>query len=577
MAGSIPENIVEKIKTDTDILDLISEYVTLKKAGKNFVGLCPFHNEKTPSFTVSPDKGFFHCFGCKESGNAVGFIMRHENLDYPEALRFLAKRASITIPEKGSANSITTKLYQAIEYALSFYVKHLKNSTAYEYIKSRGISDDTIKELSIGFSPAGWDNLQNELVKDKLSPEVFEKAGLLVKREKKSGYYDKFRNRLMFPIFSLSGRPIGFGGRALSDEEGPKYLNSPETAIYHKGSVLYGLNWSKNSIRQSAKAVITEGYFDYISLYQSGIKNTVAVSGTGFTANQANLLARFGDEVILLYDADSAGLKATFRAVEVLYNSGLEPKVVRLPEGLDPDSFIAEHGHEKLAVLIDTAKSYLEFVRDSLPDKFVKLSISRQEKLIKSLAETAAGIDDKLKHELFVRKAIEIFDLPLSAESKFHKRGDTQKTKRKSSEQIGRAKFEITYLGLLMSHPEFIDESLKVIKGDNFTDSLNRGIYEKLNDVNIENFLVGDFLEQFIEKDLRIRLTEIISSYTEGESPEVLFAEGISNFKVFIASDLRSKLIYEITIAEKEGKIEESEKLYRELRDLQNTANQERI
>lgn len=584
MAGPIPENIVEKIKNDTDILDLISEYVTLKKAGKNYVGLCPFHNEKTPSFTVSPDKGFFHCFGCKESGNAIGFIMRHESLDFPEALRFLAKRAGIAIPEKGSVDSIATKLYQAIEYAQSFYVKHLKNSTAYEYIKSRGINDDVIKELWVGFAPPGWDNLYKEILKDKLSPEVFEKAGLLVKREKQPGYYDKFRNRLMFPIYSLSGRSIGFGGRALNDEEGPKYLNSPETAIYHKGSVLYGLNWSKNSIRQSTKAVIAEGYFDYISLYQAGIKNIVAVSGTGFTANQANMLARFSGEVILLYDADSAGLKATYRAVEVLYNAGLEPKIVRLPEGSDPDSFIVEHGSEKLAMLIDSAKSYLEFVSDSLPDKFVRLSISHQEKLIKSLAETAAGIDDRLKHELFVRKAIEIFDLPLSAEAKFHKRGDVQQSRSKQTERLGRAKFEITYLGLIMSHPEFIDESLKVIKEDNFQDSLNRRIYEKLNIIDINSqpvgghgFSVGDFLEHFTDKNLRQRLTEIIINETAGAPPEMLFDEYMANFKKFIVADRLGKLRIKLANAEKEGKIEESEKIYREFQDLQNTANQERI
>ncbi len=572
MAGFIPEDIVEKIKTDTDILDLIMEYVTLKKAGKDYIGLCPFHREKTPSFTVVPAKDFYYCFGCGASGNAVNFVMRHENLEYPEALRFLAKRTGIRIPEKGSTDSFTGKLYQAIEYALSFYIKNLKNSKAYEYLKSRNINDETIKELCLGYAPPGWDNLFQALNEDKLSPEIFEKAGLLVKSDKRADYYDKFRNRLMFPICSISSRPIGFGGRVLSDDEGPKYLNSPETQIYHKGSVLYGLNWSKNYIRRAGKAVVTEGYFDYIALFQAGIRNIVAVSGTGFTANQASLLARFGNEVVLLYDADSAGMKATFRAVDVLYNFNLEPLIARLPEGSDPDSFIKSNGYDELTRLIDTAPEYLEFVRDSLPDRFVRLPLSRQENIINSLVDTADGIEDDLKHDLFVRKTIETFDLPLTAISKFQKR--SKKSKRETTSGLkGRNRFEMTFLGLLISHPEFINESLKVIKAENFGEPLNREIYEKLKFVETENFSVGDFLEQFPENGARRRLTEIVVDEITGAPPEVLFSDYINKFKKFQLSDRLASIRAEIAKAEKDGEAQKTEGLYREYRDLQNEAN----
>jgi DNA primase len=363
MAGFIPEDIVEKIKSDTDILDLVGEYVTLKKAGKDYVGLCPFHREKTPSFSVVPNKGFFYCFGCGASGNAVNFVMRHENLDYPEALRYLAKRAGITIPDKVSPDqeSHTTKLYKAVEFAEQYFRKHLKNSVGTEYFKSRGLKNSTIEEFGLGYAPDGWDGLLKAIAKDKLAAEYFFEAGLLVRRENQSSgpneYYDKFRHRAIFPIRNISARTIGFGGRALSDQEGPKYLNSPETSIYHKGSVLYGLSYSKNYIREQNQAIIIEGYFDFISVYQEGIKNIVAVSGTGFTPNQANLLARFCEQVVLLYDADAAGMRATFRAVEVLFNAGLEPRIVRLPEGNDPDKYVRANGANALRQLIDGAVS----------------------------------------------------------------------------------------------------------------------------------------------------------------------------------------------------------------------------
>jgi len=572
MAGYIAEDIVERIKNDTDILDLINEYVTLKRAGKDYVGLCPFHREKTPSFTVVPAKNFYHCFGCGASGNAIGFIMRHENLEYPDAIKLLAKRAGIEIVEKGTADSFSSRLFKAIEYAHNLYIRHLKNSVAYEYLKSRGINDSIIAELQLGFAPPGWDNLYNAFIEDKLSPVEFEKAGLLVKKDKQQGYYDKFRNRLMFPIKNISGRVIGFGGRALNDEEGPKYLNSPETQVYHKGSVLYGLNWSKNYIRDIGKAIITEGYFDFISLYQTGIRNIVAVSGTGFTANQASLLARFCGEVVLLYDADSAGLKATFRAIDVLYNSGLEPYIVRLPEGSDPDSFIRQKGPDELSRLIESAMPYLEFIKQSLPDKFVNLPISRQEKVINSLAETAAGIDDELKHELFTRKAIEVFRLPATVAAKFNAPKKFS-NRPKASGVIGRKGFEMTFLSFLFSNPSYIKESLNIIKPDNFIILTHGEIYKKLASIDCAGFSVGDFLELFPDDVIRRKITEIIILETGGAPSDVRYSELILSFKKFQVLDRLALIRAGIADAEKEGEEQELEKLTREYRDLQNVAN----
>jgi DNA primase len=577
MAGYIPEDIVEKIKSDTDILDLIAEYVTLKKTGKDYTGLCPFHKEKTPSFSVVPDKGFYYCFGCGASGNAVNFIMRHENLDYPEALRFLAKRAGITIPEKVAFDqeSHTTKLYKAVEFAESYFKKHLTNSAGYDYFKTRGVTTAAIEEFGLGYAPDSWDGLLKTIAKSKLTPEIFSEAGLLVRRENQTAgpneYYDKFRNRVIFPIRNLSGRPIGFGGRVLSDQEGPKYLNSPETPIYHKGSVLFGLNHSKNFIRERNQAVIIEGYFDFISVYQAGIKNIVAVSGTGFTPNQANLLARFCERVVLLYDADAAGMRATFRAVEVLFNAGLEPLIVRLPEGMDPDKYVRVNGASALRSLIDGAVNYLDFVAQSLPDKFARLPISRQEKLIESLVQTAAGLDDDLKHELFIRKAIEIFDLPPAASAKFE-RPKKRRVNLEPPEAFGRIRFEGAFLGFLIANPNYINESFKVIQPEHFSEPAHMEIYKKLKEWSFQETNIGGFLDKFPDEDIRRKLTEIIVRESAGAPPEARFDEFASKFREFHISDQLSALRQEIARAEKEGQTEKLERLTRAYRDLQNTA-----
>jgi len=575
MTGYIPQETVERIKADTDIVDLISEYVNLKKAGKDFLGLCPFHREKTPSFTVVPNKGFFYCFGCGASGNAVNFIMRHENLEYAEALRFLARRAGIVIPEKrwSDRQSYAGRLHQAVEFAEAFFRKALHNSPAVGYLKSRGVGDEIRDELGLGYAPDGWDNLLSAALREKFPPELFFEAGLLVKKEGRPGeYYDKFRNRLMFPIRNLSGRVIGFGGRVLSDSESPKYLNSPETAIYHKGSVLYGLNHTKNQIREAGEAVILEGYFDFATTYQAGLKNVVAVSGTGFTPNQANLLARFCQKVILLYDGDSAGMKATLRAVETLYNAGLEPYIVRLPDGADPDGFIRKNGIGALKNLLDEAPGYIDFVKQSLPDEFTKMPISKQEKIIGSLAENARRIDDPLKHDLFVRKVIETFDLPASAAIRFARQPEAPQAMENRQELTGRAKFESLYLGFLLNHPGFLPESLRLIRSEQFSDDANRTIYDKLKDENHNDFSIGDFLEKIPEGEARRRLTEIIIRDSAGAPPDTLFEEFVRKFRHFQKQDRLIALRAEILQAEKEGQNQRLEQLTRAYRDIQNAA-----
>ena len=335
---------------------------------------------------------------------------------------------------------------------------------------------------------------------------------------------------------------------------------------------MYGLNRAKNHVREAGRAIITEGYFDYISLYQAGIKNVVAVSGTGFTADQAALLARFCGEVVLLYDADAAGMKATFRAIEVIFNAGLEPLIARLPDGFDPDSFVRQTGAAEMRQLIDSAIGYLEFVRDSLPDKFNKLPISRQQKVIASLTETAQGIGDELRLELFARKAIEIFDLPSRALAGFHRRKSRTSLKI-APKTPGRVDFEKQFLGFLLANPEFLAECSMLIKAENFLEPIDREIYSKLKKINTKTFKIGDFFDQFPDDSTRRRLTEIIVKEAAGAPPEILFGDFVQKFKSLQVSDRLSEIRSEIAQAEREGDTKAVEKLSREFQDLQIAAN----
>jgi DNA primase len=477
MAGLIPEDIVERIKNESDIVSVISEFVNLKKSGKDYKGLCPFHQEKTPSFYVVPGRGFYHCFGCGKGGNLINFIMEQERLEYPAALRYLADKAGISIPETAHTGSRSERMYDLLAFAAAFFENSLRNKSskaAAEYLKSRGISGPIARTFGIGYAPAGWDNLIKAASSKRFSSSDLEAAGLAIRKE---GYYDRFRNRLMIPIRSISGKVIGFGGRALSPDDTAKYINSPETEVYKKGRVLYGLDISKNDVRSSNVAVVVEGYFDLISLYQSGVRNVVAVSGTGFTAEQASLLARFSEQAVLLYDSDSAGIKAAFRASGVLYGAGVEPRLVRLPRGYDPDSFVKDKGPEELSALIREASDVVDFVRQGIKGRFSDLPLPRQKKVIGTLGELMRPIEDALTRELLSRKLFEKLDIDLKTlgligESRVPI-GDDDGVRISS----GRDRFERAFLSLLLEHSELVSGCEGSIEESLFTDGLNGKIF----------------------------------------------------------------------------------------------------
>ena len=349
--GSIPDDKIEEILERIDLVDLVSRYVNLKRVGKNYFGLCPFHSEKTPSFSVSPDKQLYHCFGCGASGNAITFLMQIEGLSFTEAVKELADIAGVELTfsrrEKEKDFEKNT-LREILEAAKKFFIEKLKGPDgvrAREYLKERGINEKTIKEWEIGYAPPGWSDLRTFLRKKKIPDSLSEKAGLII--QGRDGYYDRFRDRIMFPIYDQRNRLVAFGGRVIENkEDSPKYLNSPETPLFNKGRTLFGLNHASSTIARTGEVFLVEGYLDVISLWQAGIKNAVAPLGTGLTAEQVRILSRLAKRVYLSFDGDDAGIKATLRGIELLASVGLEHFVVVLPAGDDPDSFVKREGVE---------------------------------------------------------------------------------------------------------------------------------------------------------------------------------------------------------------------------------------
>jgi DNA primase len=362
--GRIPDEIIQQIRDRVDIVDLVSRHVTLKQAGRSYKGLCPFHNEKTPSFNVNPDREAFYCFGCQEGGNALTFLMKVEGLTFPEAARALAAEVGIEIPETVSGESgISEKIFAANDVAQATYRSGLASPSnpAAAYLERRGLDAETIEHFGLGFVPDRWDTVVGALRQSQVPAEIGEKAGLLAARTS-GGHYDRLRGRVTFPIRDVRGRVVGFGGRAIFEDQEPKYLNSPESPVYKKREAFYGFPMALEPIRRCERAVVVEGYFDLIALHRAGIEGVLASCGTALTEDHGRQLRRRTREVVLLFDGDEAGQKAVERSLSVLLPTGLRVRAAALPSGEDPDSFLEKEGAEKLQALVDRAPPALEIV-----------------------------------------------------------------------------------------------------------------------------------------------------------------------------------------------------------------------
>ena len=415
----ISENKIEEIRSAANIVDVISEYIQLRKRGKNFIGLCPFHNEKTPSFTVSDEKQIFHCFGCHAGGNVFKFLMDYEKISFIESVQETAQRYGITLDleeeasgEKQSEQEILYDINtEAARYFSSNLLNHPEGEAARKYFQERKVKPQTMRAFGLGFALNGWENFLSFAQDKKIDMEKALSLGL-VGQNKDGRLYDKFSGRIIFPIFSPNGRVVGFAGRIMEKRENAaKYLNSPESLIYVKGRILYGLSHAKDEIRRLDKAILVEGYMDLISLHQSGIKNVVAVSGTALTEEQVQLVSRYTKNVVLLFDADTAGIKASMRSIELLLRRDIEIKIASLPSGEDPDSFVNNYGKEKFEDIIKKAQNFLEYQSEYYERQGMFEDPAKTAAAIRELVRPVALISDELKRALLLKSVSKKFNL----------------------------------------------------------------------------------------------------------------------------------------------------------------------
>jgi DNA primase len=490
-SGHFTEELLEQIRRESDIVGLISQYVTLKKSGQNYVALCPFHSEKTPSFTVSPTKQVFHCFGCHEGGDTLKFVMKMEGLTFPQAVRSIAEQLGIkltieksagTEPEQEEKQQLFKLHQEALEYYHSILLKHPLARPARDYLKRRGVRLETIKDFRLGFALPSWNDMETALCKKGWTVSMLEKAGLIISREDNQEghkrYFDRFRNRLLFPILDLQDRVCGFGGRILDDSGGPKYLNSPETLIFNKRKLLYGLEKARESIHRTGYLVVVEGYFDVIAAHQSGVKAVVGTLGTALTEAHLHLINRFTPKVKLVFDPDAAGIKATLRLVELIAPSRLSAEVIQLPHGQDPDSFIHAHGKDAFTSLLMNNVSLMDFALEQyLADPEAGL-IDGKRRIIQSFLPAIQKIPSPIERSHYLKllaEGLQVNEQDLLEELKALKRYNRNQIEEAAAKRSGGLpKEEEILIHLMLHHRLSSSQLLTAVQPDDFSDSRSR-------------------------------------------------------------------------------------------------------
>lgn len=550
----IPEDIINEIKYRNDIETAISQYVNLKRRGKNLVGLCPFHSEKTPSFTVYPENGSFYCFGCGVGGDVFTFTGLIENLDYIESVKLLAERSGITLPQDGyddSMQRLKKRIYDINRDTARFFHAFLMSpggKWALDYLTGRGLTVKTIKHFGLGAAPDSWDALIHHL-KEKGYTESDMLAANVIGKSERGSLYDRFRKRVMFPIINIRGNIVAFSGRAMpgEDKQGGKYVNTADTPVYKKSENLFGINFAKNVC--SERVILVEGNMDVISLHQAGFENTVAPLGTAFTTEQANLLSRYTKEIVLMLDADAAGQKAVRRASELLENTGLSVRVVVVPDGKDPDEYIKKNGKERFAALLEGAVSDMEY---KLLTAAKDINLDNEDGRLKYLAAAAeiiAASDDIMTRDIYIGRLSEKYGVSRTALTaridELRKRNRRQKQKKEISDII-RPKFtkddinperrksvkgtaaEETLIAVLLKNPDFYKIAAEKLPPEKMLTSLNRRIYETILSV-LERGGTLD-ISAFAEKLLPAEIGYLVSlqnSEKAGKNPEIVLKDCI--------------------------------------------------
>lgn len=550
----IPEDIINEIKYRNDIETAVSQYVNLKRRGKNLVGLCPFHSEKTPSFTVYPENGSFYCFGCGVGGDVFTFTGLIENLDYMESIKLLAERSGISLPQDGyddSMQRLKKKIYDINRDTARFFHSFLMSpggKLALDYLTGRGLTVKTIKHFGLGAAPDSWDALIHHL-KEKGYTESDMLAANVISKNERGGFYDRFRKRVMFPIINIRGNIVAFSGRAMpgEDKQSGKYVNTADTPVYKKSENLFGINFAKSVC--SERVILVEGNMDVISLHQAGFENTVAPLGTAFTTEQVNLLSRYTKEIVLMLDADAAGQKAVRRASGLLENTGLSVRVVVIPDGKDPDEYIKKNGKERFAALLEGAVSDMEYKLLTAAKDIDLNSEDGRLKYLAAAAEIIAATDDIMTRDIYIGRLSEKYGVSRTAlttrVNELRKRNSCQKQKKEITDII-RPKFtkddinperrksvkgtaaEETLIAVLLKNPDFYKIALDKLPPEKMLTSLNRRIYETIISVleHGGSLDISAFAEKLLPAEIGY-LVSLQNSEKAGKNPEIVLKDCI--------------------------------------------------
>mgnify|MGYP000236501176 FL=1 len=581
------DELIEEIRTNNDIVDVISKYVTLKRSGRNFFGLCPFHKEKSPSFAVSPDKQIFHCFGCGAGGNVIHFISKIEGLDFKDTLELLANRANIELPtlensEDDKTARLKSKVYEINKIAAEFYHENLYKPTskmAQEYIKKRKLDNRTLKAFLIGY--AGNFNELYLLLKQKGFTEEEMLASSLVKRTDNGGYMDSFRKRLMFPIQDVRERVIAFGGRVLDDSK-PKYINSPENIVYSKGRNLFGLNVAKK--HDTKRIIIVEGYMDAISLYQRGITNVVASLGTAMTESQGRLLRRHSEQVILGYDADGAGQAAILRGMEILQNLGCDIRVLQIEGAKDPDEYVLKYGPERFQRCVDNSISLVEFKVKVLLKELNIENTNDKIKFLNEIAKILSKITNQIEREIYVDKIAREYKISKEAiyaeinkliykdnqgSKKLEKKVITMELKEESKTNISESTLKkeklVIYL-LINEYSKSYEKIVKLITLNDIQDETNRQILKKMyEEFQKGNINTNQIVDWFQDENIISRITEIMAEDFEITDVNKAIDDLINVYEKQKLVNRRNEILKQL---DTEKNVENMKELEKELNDI---------
>jgi len=581
---SIPDNIINEIRDRADIVAVISEHVVLKKAGRNFKGLCPFHSEKTPSFSVSSEKRIYHCFGCGTGGNVFKFLMEIQHISFPDAIKLLADRTGVPLPRNASGHHPDPRqkerdaLRKLNESATRYFQSLLKNPegglNARNYLDSRHFDAEILDRYRVGWSTPTWRGLLNHVQqKSSVTQEQLVQSGLVIQKEDGSNVYDRFRGRVIFPIKDLHGNIIGFGGRSIAEEDQPKYLNSPETLLYQKSETLFGMDQAKNAIRRENQVILVEGYFDQMRAVQHGIEHVVATCGTALTSKQAGVLRNHAETAILVFDSDPAGISAAGKGFDILLEHGLNVKIVVLPEGQDPDSFIHEQGTEKFLEKIRDAKPFIESYIDRLVRETPGKTPADRVEMANQILPLLAKIKNNVERTAWLEKFTGITGIDDLAFLKELKKAFSQNQTRLSepeNDSVSLLNLEKHLVQLILSDKETARAILQKLDPGEFSDPTLRTIAQTCRqkiDAG-EDLKIDQLLDQTEDPEIKNILSRLGLESLEFDTPERTIKECVQKFKnIRLKSKIKDLKLQRLNAANA-GQVERSQELGAQLNEM---------